>query len=1289
MNDSVQVPQQNKRGPGISLQSVRRELRKLAWLSVGMTLLTLALIFTLLALLNTEEGHREVIQMAEKQVSDRSGVQVKLDNFAVHFSTLSVDLYGVSVFGASPYANPPLLQVSHVEASVGITSIFRRAWYLRTIQIDHPVAWVVVDKNGVSNIPTLTSSSSGGNTDIFQLGIRHVVLSGGEAYYNSVPSALSADLHDLDFGSSFDGSRSMYSGKLSYADGKVQYGSLQPIQHTIDAEFQVTPGIFQITQAKLTSGASQAALSATLKSSGSAPSLEGRYDIALDGEQLAESLREPSVPVGLIHTSGSIQYQQVPNKTMIQALVVNGDLHSATLKLNSPAIHTDVRNLAAHYSLAGGNATLKDLRAELLGGEVEARGAVQAIDGESHASFRAELHHVSLVELRQATRGTSQVNEVALTGEADASATATWGKTITDLVAHLDASVNGKMTRTPTAGSPSSSANAGLTANRAGSGAEVPIRGAVRGTYTNSSQNLTLDSSYLRTAQTNLTAKGALSGEPGSKRSSVSVQLQANDLREVATLVDLFRTPGTAQTSLDLAGKASLQASVEGSITEPQVKGQLNGESLRINGADLRILRTGFDVSPSHVSLSSVDVEPVGHGRITGNANADLQKWSFTKQSPIQVELTGSDLDIAALTRLTGQQIPATGTLNAAIHIHGDLENPMGNGNVAITNASAYEEPISSVKVDFNGSGSQAQGNIALLLPAGTIQCHLSVQPQQRLYTAQLTSAGIDLSKLRALQVRNIEAIGVVAIQAHGQGSFDNPELDSSIQIPTLTMGGQTISGTKLQMTVANHIANAELVSSVMNSPVHAKAQVNLSGDFLADATIDSQPLSLAILLAAVAPDEASDVSGQTEIHATLHGPLKKQNELEAHLTIPVLKVAYSHTIQLAATAPIKVDYKNGIIELQPATLRGTDTDVQVQGSISTNGSAPMSLKAQGTVDLQLVQLFDPDFRSSGKLKLNVDSHGAANNASFAGEIELVDANISSPTLPVGLQHGNGVFKLTPDRLEISKLEGTVGGGSVTATGAVLLRPKIQFDLGAVANGVRMLYPQGMRETVNANLRLSGSPKSAVLGGSVNIADLSFTPAFDLDAVVNQLSGSVTPPLQDSFQQNLVLNIAVNSTSTANLVSRALSVSGSANLQARGTAAEPVILGRVNLSGGDAILNGNRFVLTGGTVQFINPTKTQPVVNLSLTTTIQEYKIDLRLSGPADQLRTQYSSDPSLPSADIINLLAFGQTTEASAMSTMSTNQQAESLVASQVSSQVTSRLSKAAGISQLSISRC
>jgi translocation and assembly module TamB len=110
-------------------------------------------------------------------------------------------------------------------------------------------------------------------------------------------------------------------------------------------------------------------------------------------------------------------------------------------------------------------------------------------------------------------------------------------------------------------------------------------------------------------------------------------------------------------------------------------------------------------------------------------------------------------------------------------------------------------------------------------------------------------------------------------------------------------------------------------------------------------------------------------------------------------------------------------------------------------------------------------------------------------------------------------------------------------------------------------------------------------------------------------------------------------------------------------------------------------------VLNGGTVQFVNPSETQPVVNMNLSTTIQQYNIGLRFNGPMDQLRTQYSSDPALPQADIIHLLAFGKTTEASANSATPANQAAESLVASQVSSQVTSRISKIAGISQLSIS--
>ena len=102
---------------------------------------------------------------------------------------------------------------------------------------------------------------------------------------------------------------------------------------------------------------------------------------------------------------------------------------------------------------------------------------------------------------------------------------------------------------------------------------------------------------------------------------------------------------------------------------------------------------------------------------------------------------------------------------------------------------------------------------------------------------------------------------------------------------------------------------------------------------------------------------------------------------------------------------------------------------------------APVSLLLLGTVNLQMAQVFEPDIRSSGELKFNINTNGATNSPDFAGEVDIVDANFASGDLPVGLQHGNGVLSLTKDRLNITKFQGTVGGGTLTAQGGVAYRP--------------------------------------------------------------------------------------------------------------------------------------------------------------------------------------------------------------------------------------------------------
>jgi translocation and assembly module TamB len=1277
-------------GPSLSPKNRRLRRRIAAWTAwIGGSSAALLLLATIAIsiLLNNRRFHDYLLRYAQNQASESLGVRVQLQNFALNLGHLDLDLYGLTVDGAAPYNDPPLLQVDHVEAGVRIVSFLQRKWYLSSFRVDRPVVHVFIDAHGVTNFPKPKSTGNSSNITIFDLAIRHAVFNRGEVYLNDRQSALDADLHNLNFEASFNSLLDKYSGKLAYTDGHLVSGSFQPTPHSLDAKFDATPSTFHLTQATLSTGPSRLTLIATVQNYDN-PVADARYDAILDGGQLGEILKNPSIPAGQIRLTGSAGYRQAAGRSPLDSLTINGDVSSRQLDIRSASLRAQVTNLLAHYSLANSNAALRDLRLNLLGGQLIASGEITNIGGDAHSKLTAGLQRVSLAELTRLAGSSVSHANVSLSGALNAQLNASWGKTFSDLAAHADADVNGNIVRASQVAAAGGAAPGSSTKTAAPS--SIPIESVLHASYSGAAKQLTLSDSYLRTSQTILTMNGEVSD-----RSNLSLRLQLNDLREVETMADLFPASSSAQPMepIGLAGTASFDGAVHGSLAAPDIGGELIASNIQARGTTWKVLRVQLEANPSLVSIQHGDLEPASKGRITFDVKAGLAKWSFTTASPTQVDLDASQLNIADFVKLSSQPLPLSGILSAKVHLHGTELNPIGSGNATLADLIVYDQPINSVKLNFNGTGQEAHAELNVQLPAGNIRGKASVRPQENTYTVQVAASGVQLAKLRALNAHNIFADGELSLNAAGQGSFDNPHLTSTVQIPRLVILNQTITDLKLQVDTADHAAYATLTTSAIGTSIQAKAKVDLTGDYKADATIDSQAIPFQPLVAVYAPQAAPSLSGQTEIHAAVHGPLKNLDQLEARLTIPTLKVAYGSTVQLAAQAPIVVDLKHGVVDLQRTTIEGTDTNLQLQGSIPVSGPAAhngaMSLMLLGNVDLQLAQLFDPDIRTSGQIKFNVNSTGPADGSKIAGQVQIVDASYGSPDLPVGLTHLNAALSLTRDRLTISSLQGNVGGGTIIAQGGAALQPKLQFDVGLAAQEIRMIYPQGMRESIDANLRFAGDMNSASLGGSVNLSDISFTPAFDLNSFLAQFTGGVAKPPTPGFNQNLQLNLAVHSSNDIALVSRALSIDGAANLQVRGTAASPVILGRVNVTGGDVIMNGDRFVLDGGTIEFVNPSETEPVLNLSLKTTIQQYDINLRFKGPVDQMRTSYSSDPSLPSADIINLLAFGQTTEASAQSSASTttNQAAEGLIASQVSSQLTSRVSQVAGISQLSIS--
>jgi translocation and assembly module TamB len=1232
--------------------------RVLLWAGVGVLVLIVLVVAGVVLILKSNRVHEYILNVAEQKAAASLGTRLKVGNYALHFSGVSptLDLYNVTVYGAPPYQTPPLLQADHIGVGVQVTSLLGRQWYFNSLAVDHPVVRVFVDRRGTDNLPKMKSAGGQSHTSVFDLGVRHALLDRGEVYYNNRKSVLNADLHNLQFQSAFNTADRSYAGTMSYSNGRLQMGRFNPIPHDLQASFIASAAQFTLQRAVLSSGRSQFVLNATLSDYAN-PRLQANYTALLDTAQFARILKNPSLPAGDVHLAGAMQYQSLPNRPMLDTATLEGKLSSFVLHVRSGSIRGNLRDLRADYRLAKGNLYVTNLGGVLLGGQLTGNATMANITGASHTRVQAALRQVSLAALSTVSNSPA-VKDLKLAGTANANLNAAWGKTLNNLAADIAANAQGSF-------------------QPAGAGGRVPLSSQIQARYTAINKRLALAPSYVRTPETALSLNGILS-----TTSALNVRFTSNNLHELQSFLPASSTQG-----LNLYGQAAFIGTVRGSTAEPQARGLLTASNLRVNGGDWKSLRTNVSAGPSLASLQNGMLQAAPKGRIEFNLSAGLKQWKFTSSNPLQMTLNGSQLDLENLERTAGKRLPAFGTLSFNVSLHGSELSPAGQGTVKLTKAQVEGQPLQSATLQFQGNGTQVQGNLGLQLPrAGGAQANFTVNPRQQTYSTQLRAVGIQLAQLQEVKARNMPVSGVVNLTASGQGSFHDPQLTATVQVPQLTMRNQTINSLLVQANVANHVATVAMNSQVVGTSIRAHAQMDLTGAYYTTAAIDTSRVALQPLLALYAPAQAADVSGETELHATLQGPLKNRSALNAHATIPVLQVNYKNTIRLGATSPIHIDFANGVLALQRATIRGTDTNLQMQATIPTASSAPASMLLLGNINLQIAELFSPDITSSGEVRLNINSYGARSNPNIQGQVQIVNASLASGSAPIGLQNGNGTLTLTRDRLDITHFQGTVGGGTVTASGGVIYRPALRFDLAMAAKDMRLLYPQGIREGLDLNLTLTGTREAALLGGRVQVNELSFTPDFDLTNFLGQFTGTEAAPPPAGFAQNLHLNVAAQSTTGVNLVSRELSLQAAANLQLRGTAADPVILGRVNINGGDLIFMGNRYILEGGTIQFANPMRTEPVLNVSADTTIQQYQIYLRFEGPVDRMHTNYSAVPSLPPADIIHLLAFGQTTEAAAANPTPGTLGAESVVASQVTGQVTSRVAKVAGISQLSV---
>ncbi|MCU1239781.1 MAG: hypothetical protein JWO71_507 [Candidatus Acidoferrum typicum] len=1230
---------------------------------IGVPAFLLMVVVIAVLIVHTHTFTRFLLARIVQKAEQSTGAHIAIQKLDVHWFPFTADVYGVVVHGQEKRDEPPLLQAEHLGVSLGIRALLKKEVDLYAVKVDRPIVNLRVDTRGNTNLPKAPPSQSSGN---FSVTVRHASLRDGTLIYNDEQIPLAAELDDFRAMVEFDSAADKYRGSLAYGHGRIVTKTINPVEHNARVEFAANRDGAVLDPIVVSSGKTR--LAAHLKVTNFAnPAIDGRYDGFIVTREIAEILKNPSLPRGDITLSGTVHYQSVPKESFLKAVHVAGRFDSRVLTVRESQVSTSLESIHGIYRLQDGNLRVEKLDADVLTGHLSARMNMLHLDQNPISSVNATLRGVSLERLSDALPASSRQN-IRLVGRMNVSAQANWPNNIWAVKARTHVEFSGPTTLP-------SQPN------------QIPVNGVVDVEYDGAKQSASFGRSELRVANTDVVLSGVLS-----RQSNLNIDVNAKDLHQLTMLASAFSNANStsaqsANSPYDLCGAAHFTGQITGPTADPRIRGQLSGSNLEVQGSKWRTVRVNLDAGSSGVRFQNGYLQSAEQGDISFNGSTGLQRWSFTPQSPLSLQAKVTKLSVADLERLAKAEYPITGDLSGDIALTGSELQPVGHGSLQLTKGSAWNEPVRALKLDFQGDRETVHSTAQLQIAAGNADAKLTYVPKTQHYDMTLTAEGLKLDQLQSVQQRAGSLSGVLSLNVSGQGTVKDPQLSGNMQIPQLQISGQIFSGVKAQMDLAHQHANVSLESIVEQGYVHAKGDVDLVGQYQTDATVDVRALPIGPLLAkhSTTTGAAQDLQGFAEIHASLKGPLKDTARLNGRLEIPRLNLAYKN-IQLANDGPLRIRYQSGVATIEQARIKGTGTDLSLQGVVPVQSAIPLNVSAKGGIDVQLLQLLSPDVIASGKLEIDLREGGAITQPKTEGSIRIVNAGLSVEDAPVSLSAMNGQLSIAGNQLHIDKLNATAGGGTISANGSATYGKETNFAIDLHAKGVRV-HPTGIRSIVDGDLQLNGTPQKSQLSGRMVVDRLSFQEGFDLSTLMSQLSDDSTVSAPPPFASNMNLSITVNSAQNLTLASSQVSIAGSANLNVTGTAAHPVILGRITLTNGELFFQGKRFEIQSGTIAFVNPARTEPVLNLYVKTTIEQYNITINFSGPLDRLKTNYTSDPSLPPIDIINLLAFGQTTaERASNASTPASLGAQSVLAQGVASQVAKGVQNLAGISQLTI---
>ena len=681
-------------------------------------------------------------------------------------------------------------------------------------------------------------------------------------------------------------------------------------------------------------------------------------------------------------------------------------------------------------------------------------------------------------------------------------------------------------------------------------------------------------------------------------------------------------------------------------------------EGLRVGAEPFSQAQATLTLDGRTAGVKDLSLVSAKAGRVTGMATLSLATRHLV------AHLTGHDVDLSRALAAAGVETPVAGTVQVEAWASGPVTDPLVQAAVRAKGLSVRQTPVGDLVAWIRGTLVSLQVNASVDGPPG----HLDVDGIYgvRDGTMDLHVAAKQLSLGTLPGLAPTAAAGLPSIDGRAdvdvdlKGALPLPAATGQVTVTGLVLRGRPIAGGSARFTLepGPDGAGTHVVASALGR-IEATADLRPGPPLTvtAEATLDG--LEVARLLPSLSEFHAGVVISGTASLRWVQGP---QGGTSAKVRLTRLDATLPDGT-LSAAQPVVANWDGTTFTLVQLVLAGPKGRFTARGKV---GRQVLEATAKGRLETALAAPFVSAIaRASGPLDVDLTASGTPAHPVLQGTVELpapVHIRPRAGVREVTLTGGRIV--LSPGDVRLESLTGDIETGQFTADGKVALDGLKPGHYHLVVSGQNLpLHASDLVIEANTNLTLDGEGLVASVTGRVDVVRGRYLRKFELkNFIFVARPTTVAEPLARRYPWLNDITLGVHATSTGGMEVKvdagalATDLTLDSDLQITGTAADPVIEGRISADHGNITFPKAKLDVVRAVVEF-NPTAgagVHPEVDLraegevvpppSGSNMVQvTHYVTLTLQGHLDQMVLDLSSDPALDKLEVLSLLITGR----------------------------------------------